>query len=109
ALLRTELLAAEIPADVHELARAQRVAATPGSRRCVRGGALEGVFDRYHPGPVRLAPGGRELVADVGEEHGVDVLEHAGAHEVGLGAEELLGDARPEHERAGKLLALHEV
>src|SRR5712691_5911505 len=109
ALLRTELLAAEIPADVHELDRAQRVAAAPGPRRRVRGLALESVFDRDQPGPVRLAPGGRELVADMGEEHGVDVLEHAGAHEEGLAADELLGNARPDHERAGKLLALHEV
>src|SRR5262245_53248226 len=45
----------------------------------------------------------------MGEEHGVNVLEQAGAYEVGLGAEELLGDAWPEHERAGKLLAFHEI
>ena len=40
-------------------------------------------------------------------EHGVDVLEEAGAHVVRLGAELLFGDARPDHDRARQLLALH--
>ena len=41
-------------------------------------------------------------------EHDVDVLEEAGAHEIRLGAEQFLGDAGPDHQRAGQLLALHE-
>ena len=45
------------------------------------------------------------FVADVREEHGVDVLEHAGANEVRLRRHLLFGDARPEHDRAGDLLA----
>ena len=34
-------------------------------------------------------------------EHGVDVLEEAGADVIGLGAELLLGDARPDHHVPG--------
>ena len=56
ALFGTKLLAAEIPADVHELDRAQRVAAAPGPGRGVRGFALEGVFDRDQAGAAGLVP-----------------------------------------------------
>ena len=43
-----------------------------------------------------VAPGDAEVAADVGEERDVDVLEHAGAHEVRLGGHGFFGDTRPE-------------
>ena len=61
------------------------------------------------PVPFGMAPGGLKIVADMGEQHGVDILEHAGAHHVGLAAQKLLGDPRPDHQRAGELFALHQV
>src|SRR2546422_5218486 len=36
----------------------------------------------------------REFVADMGEQHDVDILEHASAHEEGLAAQKLLGDRK---------------
>ncbi len=41
------------------------------------------------------------------EQHDVDVLEHPGANVVGLGADQLLGDAGPELDGALQMLALH--
>ena len=59
--------------------------------------------------PVGWPQAVEKVVADVGEEHDVDVLEQSGAHHEGLAGEKLLGHARPEHQRAGKLVALHQV
>ena len=52
------------------------------------------------PVPSRVAPRHVEVVADVGEQRDVDVLEQPGADEVRLGADELLGGARPDADRA---------
>ena len=49
-----------------------------------------------------------EVAADVREQVDVDVLEHAVAHEPGLRRHELFGDAGPQHDRAGQLVALHD-
>ena len=73
-------------------------AAAPRRAGRVGAFALEGVFDRHQAGAGAVAPAHAEVGADVREQHDVDVLEHAGANEVGLGAEQLLGDARPELE-----------
>ena len=103
------MLAAEVPADVHQLDRIERAAPAPRLAGGVRALALERVLDRDEPVPAPCAPGDAEIVADVREQHDVDVLEHAGAHEVRLAAEELFGDAGPELQRAGKLFALHDL
>ena len=52
------------------------------------------------PVPAAGAPRDAEIVADVSEQHDIDVLEVAVAHEVGLAADQLFGDARPELDRA---------
>ena len=43
------------------------------------------------------------------EEIGVDIIEHAGAHQECLAAQLLFGHPRPEHDGAGQLLARHDV
>ena len=100
ALLGPQVLAAEVPADVHELDRVERAAAPPGGRAGVRALALERVLDRHHAGRVARPPRDAEIVADVREEDDVNALEVAVAHEVGLGPEQLLGHPRPELDRA---------
>ena len=61
------------------------------------------------PVPVAVAPRHVQVVADVREERDVDVLEQSGAHEVRLGADQLFGRAGPDADRAGQLLALHDL
>ena len=68
-----------------------------GAPAAVRGLALEGVLDRHQAGAAAVAPRHAEVVADVREQADVDVLEHAVAHEPRLGADQLLGDAGPQH------------
>ena len=103
------MLTAEIPADVHELDGIERAAALPGIAGAMRGDAVERVLDRDEartPGP---APGHLHVAADMSEDHGVDVLEHAVAGKPGLGRDELFGDTRPDDDRAWQTLAFHDV
>ena len=102
-----QMLAAEIPADVHQLDRVERRASAPRRRGGVRALALELVLDRDQAVLVAVAPADAEVVGDVREDRDVDVLEQAGAHVVRLGADQLLGDARPQHQRALEVLLLH--
>src|SRR5262249_10222553 len=97
-LFRPQLLAAKVPADVHELDRTQRIAAEPGPERGVRGLALEGIFDGDQSSALGPPPRSLERVTYMGKEHGIDITEHTGAYEIGLGAKEFLGDARPHHD-----------
>ena len=53
------------------------------------------------------SPGDAEVGGDVREQADVDVLEHAGANVVGLGADQFLGDAGPQADGALQMLALH--
>ena len=99
ALLRTEVLAAEIPAGVHELDRVERAPSPPGRRGAVRGLARERELGGDEAGSVPLSPGDREVRPHVGEQHRVHVAEAAVADVPRLRAEQLLGDARPEHDR----------
>ena len=55
------------------------------------------------------APGDAEVGGDVGEEADVHILEQAGADVVGLGGDEFFGDAGPELDGAGEVLALHDL
>ena len=108
ALRQAQVLAAIVPADAHQLDGVERRAAAPRRAGAVRRLAFEGVFDRDQAGAALLAPRHAEVVADVREQVDVDVLEHAVAHEPRLRRHELLGDARPQHERARQLVALHD-
>ena len=80
ALLQAEVLAAEIPADVHQLHRVERRASAPRRAGRVRALAFEGVFDRHHAVAGAVAPAHLHVRADVREDRDVDVLEGAGAH-----------------------------
>ena len=62
--------------------------------------ALEHVLDRDQAVLIARARRNAEVVADVREQHDVDVLEHSGAHVVSLGAEQFFGDAGPEPDGA---------
>ncbi len=74
-------------------------------------GGLAG--EAVHHGPERVAaglpPAHAEARAHVGEEVHVDVVEDALPHEVRLGGDLLLGDARPDEERAVDVLPLHDL
>ena len=61
------------------------------------------------PVPSRSPHDDAEVVADVREERDVDILEEPVAHEVRLGADQLFRGARPDADRAGQLLALHDL
>ena len=75
----------------------------------MRGLASERELDRDESGAVAVAPRHAEVVADVGEERDVDVLEEAGADEVRLRADQLFGGPRPDPDRARQLLPLHDL
>ena len=77
ALRERQVLAAEVPADVHQLDGVERAAAAPRRAGGVRALALEAVLHRHEPGAVAVAPRHAEVVADVREERDVDVLEEA--------------------------------
>ena len=103
------MLATVVPADVHQLDAVERAAAVPGGDGAVGALAFEEKLDRDQPAAAPLAPAGDEVGADVAVEHGVDILEQPGPDEVGLVPELLLGDPRPEHQRARDVLALHDL
>ena len=108
-LREPEMLAAEVPPDVHQLHGVERAPAAPRRAGGVRALALEAVLHRHHAAAAGVAPRCPERAADVGVEDGVHVLEDSRAHEIRLGRQQLLGDARPQHQRAGDLLALHDL
>ena len=71
--------------------------------------ALEGVFDADHAVVAGGAPGRPEIAADMDEDRGIDVLEHAGADIIGLGGKQFLGNARPQHQPALDAVLFHGV
>src|SRR5690606_5499475 len=50
-----------------------------------------------------------EVAPDVREDRDVHVLEESIANEIGLGCDQLLRDTRPDLDRTGKVVALHEL
>ena len=108
-MLQAQVLAAVVPADVHQLDRVERALAAPWRPGAMRGLPRERVLDRHQPGALSNAPRRAELVVDVGEERDVDVLEQPVAHIPGFRAHQFLGDAWPEAQRARQLLALHQL
>ena len=109
ALFRAQMLAAHVPADIHQLDGVERRFAAPRRRRRMGAFAGKGIFDRDQAGAGRRAPGGGEIAADMSEDDRIDILEDAVADHEGLAADQFLGDARPEHQRARDLLALHQL
>ena len=104
------MLAAHIPAHVHQLDRVQRAASAPRCRRRVRRGAVERILDRDQPARAgHLAPAGLQVETDVGEQHGVDAVEHSVTHLERFSGQQFLGDAGPQHQRTGQPLALHQL
>ena len=82
-----------------------RHGAAGGMRRC----AVERVFDRDQPaGTAHFAPAGLQIEPDMGEQHRVDAIEQTITHLERLAGQQLLGDAGPQHQRAGQALALHQ-
>src|SRR4029453_4190399 len=70
---------------------------------------FERVFDRDQAVVRAVAPTHVHVLADVREEHDVDVLEGAGADVVGLRADEFLGDAGPEADGPRQMLLFHDL
>ena len=54
-------------------------------------------------------PGDVKIIADMREQVGIDVLEHPGAHKIGLGRDQFLGHARPQHDAALDAVLLHHL
>ena len=103
------MLAAIVPADVHQHRRVERAASAPRRAGRMRALAFERVLDRHEPVVGAITPVDAPVAADVREDDDVGVLEVAVAHVVGLGAEQLFGDARPQLDGARDLLALHDL
>ena len=108
-LLDAQVLAAVVPADVHQHRRIQRAAPAPRRARRMRALALERVFDRHQAVARAVAPVGAPVAADVREDDDVGVFEVPVANVVRLGREQLFGHARPQLDGAGDLLALHDL
>src|SRR5204862_6625073 len=100
------MFAANLAADVHQLHRIQRAAPAPRSPGGVRRLSSECVFDRNHAGLISRPGGHAEVVAHMREQYHVYIFEESLADVVGLRAELLLGDSRPQLERAREMLAL---
>ena len=108
-LQRMEMLATEIPGDVHQFDRIQCAASIPGIAGAMGGNSVEHVFDGNQAGAPRLTPTDGQIVGNVGKQHGVNVLKKAVSGIPGLGAQQLFSDSRPEHNRAGQVFPLHDV
>src|SRR6185369_7633928 len=82
-----------------------------GPRRAggVRARTLKVELRADQRGLIALAVRHTHVVADVGEQYRVHVLEHSGAHEIHLAGHQLFGHAGPEVNRARNLLALHDL
>src|SRR5439155_6435002 len=109
ALLDAEMLAPEVPADVHQLRGIERGFAAPRCAGGVRAFTFEAVLDRHEAILRAVAPRDAEVLADVREDRDVDVLEEAGTDVVRLRADELFGDPGPQHQRALQMLLLHHL
>ena len=95
AIGRVKLLAQIGEADIHQLDSVERVLGIPRIDRAVRGLAVKGEIgaDRR---VIAEPEAGRKLIADMHIDDGVDILEIAGAHDVGPADDLLLGRAERE-------------
>src|SRR5205809_7685458 len=101
------MLAPEIPANIHQLDRIQRASAAPRSCGCMRRFATKRVLDGDKSAAVGWPVADIEIVTNMNEETDVHILEVTISNKVSLRPEKLFSDSGPEHQRAGKLLALH--
>ncbi len=106
-LLQPQMLASKIPADVHQLHRIERAAAAPRRARRMRRFSHKVVLDADQPGARARPVAHVQPTAYVGEYRDIHILEEAVSDEVCLGGYQLLGDPRPDLDRAGKVLAFH--
>ena len=74
---QTQMLAAELVADAHQLHCVERAAAAPRGSGGVRAFALEIVLDRDQAVRAAGSVGDCHVIRHVREEHDVDVLEHS--------------------------------
>src|SRR5207247_3010587 len=95
-----QMLAAKVPADVHEFDGVQRASPRPRSARRVRRLTFEEIFDGDEPGTGEISPGHTEVAADVRVKVHVDILEEPVPHEPGLSSVRLVANARPEPDGA---------
>ena len=108
ALQRMQVFAPVVPGDVRKLHRIERAAPLPGIAGAMGGDAVEHVFNGNQPRAPGLAPAHAHGAGNVGVQHRVDVFEKTVPGVPGLGAEQFLGDARPDHDGTGHVLALHD-
>lgn len=109
ALLERHVLAVVVPADVHQLDGVEGALAAPRRTGGMRGLSLEAVLHRHEARAVAVAPRDAEVGAHVGEERDVDILEEPRAHEVRLRGDEFFRRPGPHADRAGQLVALHDL
>jgi hypothetical protein len=109
-LLERQVLAPEVPADIHQFHGVERAAPPPGSTGGVRALSFEGIEHRNETGHVSpIAPRHAHVVADVDEHGDVHVLEQSGADEIRLRPDQLLGRAGPDSDGSRELFALHDL
>ena len=106
ALLQAQVLAAIVPGHVHHPTASSALRPRHGAP-ALCAVSPSNVSTEISPLPPPSPHPVLEPGADVVVEHGVDAVEHPGAHVVRLGAQLFLGHAGPDHDGAGKLLALH--
>ena len=103
-----QLLAQIGDADVHQLVGVERVLGVPGIDRGMGGLAVEGEVGADR-GIVGEAVAGRHLIADVQVDDGVDILEVAGAHDIGPADQLLLGGPERDDDAARDAVAHHRL
>src|SRR4029453_2182341 len=108
-LLYAQVLAAIVPADVHQHRGIEGTSAAPGRTGRVRAFSLERVLDRHEAVVRAVSPVDAPVAADMREDDDVGVFEVAVTHVEGLVAAQLFADARPQLDRPRDLLALHDL
>ncbi len=103
------MLSPHVPGDVHQFHRIERAAPRPGRASGMAGDALERVFDRNHAVIARIAIAGAKAGGDMGEDRDVHILEHSRPDIIGLGREQFLGHAGPEHQLALDAVLSHHL
>jgi hypothetical protein len=93
ALLGAQMLAAKVPAGIHQLDCVESAAAFPrraGGMRALSMEAVLGGDQARSAGSV----GGGEIAGDMAAQHDVQIAEQSGQHHVGPAGQQLLGDSR---------------
>src|SRR4051812_5635917 len=99
------MLAAKIPADIHQFDCVESTVTAPRSRCRMCAFTTELIFHRNKPVLSAASPGHIQVVADVREKHDVNVLEHPCAHVVSLRSDQLFGNTGPDTNGAFQVFA----